>query len=291
MSGSWRQWVGAVIAVGVLAVIAVAAFAFLEARADPIVRRTAVALPDWPAGAPPITVALLADIHIGSVVMDQRRLTRIVGQVNALRPDLVVIAGDLVDGHDPRRTAIDAPSLTAPLSRLRAPLGVVAVLGNHDHYTLPTLVAAAMRRAGITVLANQALARGPLAVIGVDDAFTGHADAGEALRQAARLSGARLVVSHSPDLLPMLPPGSAPLVLTGHTHCGQGVVLGITLSPYLLHSKRIFDPRYRCGIVQDPGRKVIITAGLGTSNLPFRIGAPPDLWLVRLGPAVSPPRP
>jgi predicted MPP superfamily phosphohydrolase len=287
VSGTWQRWVGAVVAVGLVALLAVAAFAFLEARADPVVRRTAVALPDWPAGALPITVALLADIHIGSLAMDQRRLTRIVGQVNALRPDLVVIAGDLVDGHDPRRTAVDAPSLTVPLSRLQAPLGVVAVLGNHDHYTLPTLVAAAMRRAGVTVLANQAVARGPLALVGVDDAFTGHANAGAALAQAAGISGARLVISHSPDVLSMLPAGSAPLVLTGHTHCGQGVVFGVTLSPYLLHSKRIFDPRYRCGIIQDPGREVIVTAGLGTSNLPLRIGAPPDLWLVRLGPAVS----
>ncbi|WP_375393123.1 metallophosphoesterase [uncultured Sphingomonas sp.] len=257
---------------------------YRHARADPVVRRMTVRLPHWPAGAAPVTVALLSDIHLGGPAMDASRLARIVAQVDALRPDLVLIAGDFVFGHDPAKGVRFAGGLAAPLARLRAPLGVVAVLGNHDHWTAPAAVTGALGRAGVTVLANQAAERGPLAIVGVDDAFSGHAAPGAALAAARRLPGAPVLLTHTPGLA--LPPGAAPLVLAGHTHCGQVVLLWVgtvvATSP-LLH-RRLFDPRYRCGAVRDPGRLTIVTAGLGTSVVPLRFGAPPDLWLLRLGP-------
>ena len=162
---------------------------------------------------------------------------------------------------------------------------MIAVLGNHDHWTAPAGIAAALREAGITLLANDAVERGPLAVIGIDDAFSGHADPARALAAAARLPGAPLVLTHAPDVLPSLPRGRAPLVLTAHTHCGQAVIpaLGVAVSRSPLTGKRLYDPRYQCGIVRDPGRIVVITAGLGTSVVPIRLGAPPDWWLIRVG--------
>ena len=267
-------------------VVLLAVAGYRSARADPVVRRAAVALPGWPAGAAPVTIALLGDIHIGSPAMDAARLARIADQVDTLRPDLIVIAGDFVFGHDPGNGAAYAARLRAPLARLRAPLGVVAVLGNHDHWTAPVAVVAALTAAGITVLDNRAVERGPVAVIGIDDAFTHHADPDAALAMARGLPGARVVVSHAPDVLPLLPRGTAPLVLTAHTHCGQTVIpgLGALVSRSLLTGQRLFDPRYRCGMIRDPGRTVIVTGGLGTSVAPVRLGAPPDLWLVRVGP-------
>src|ERR1700748_166098 len=104
-----------------------------EARADPIVRRATIRLSDWPAGQKPVTVLLLSDIHIGSAAMDAARLTRIVAQANALQPDLVMMAGDFVFGHDSVAGARYAAELVKPLSALRAPLGVIAIPGNHDY--------------------------------------------------------------------------------------------------------------------------------------------------------------
>ncbi|CUS46094.1 MAG: metallophosphoesterase [Pseudomonadota bacterium] len=256
--------------------------AFISARADPIVRRADVALPGWPAGAAPVRVVLVSDVHIGSAAMTPDRLTRIVGQINALSPDLVVLAGDFVFGHDPAPAAEMAEMLVEPLSGLRARLGVVATLGNHDHWTQPALIRRALERAHITVLENQAVVRGPLAVGGVGDLFSHHADLRATMAAVEALPGARVMVTHSPDLASSLPPDLT-LLLAGHTHCGQVVL------PFLGPVSEVAQPRYRCGMVREGGRTTVVTGGLGTSGAPFRLGAPPDLWLLTLGPAAQGP--
>jgi predicted MPP superfamily phosphohydrolase len=258
-----------------LAGLGLIAFTFAEARRDPVVRTATITMPDWPAGASPIRAVLLSDIHVGTAAMGPARLNRIVDQVNALHPDIVLIAGDFIFGDDPDGAARLGPAL----SRLRPPLGVVAALGNHDHWTGVRAVRDQLRRAGVTVVDNDALARGPLAIGLVDDDFTGRADLPATLRALHGLPGARLILSHSPDIAPDLPPGIS-LLLAGHTHCGQ-VVLPL-LGPISEVSR--YGPRYRCGVRREGGRTVVVTAGLGTSGGPFRLGAPPDLWLLTLGP-------
>lgn len=260
-----------------------------EARADPVVRPLQLNVAGWPEGAKPVTVALLSDIHIGSRSMDSARLARIADQVNAVHPDLVLIAGDFIYGHDPAEGARLSPGLTAPLARLRAPLGVVAVPGNHDHWTGVAPVRRALEAAGVTMLANQAVRRGPLKILGFDDSFSRHADVAATLRAAAGLGGVPVALTHSPGLIPRLPPG-VNLLLAGHTHCGQ-VVFPLIGAPtdWPDPPKRLYDPRYRCGVVRDPGRVTVVTAGLGTSGPALRLGAPPDIWLLTLVPAVMAP--
>jgi predicted MPP superfamily phosphohydrolase len=93
------------------------------------------------------------------------------------------------------------------------------------------------------------------------------------------------VLTHSPDVVPDLPPAFT-VVLAGHTHCGQfdvpwwGPV--ITRSPYE-HGRPLFDPHYLCGVISDPGRLTIVTAGVGSGTIPLRIGAMPDWWLLTFG--------
>lgn len=265
----------------VLAGLLLAGYSFAEARRDPVVRRAAIALPDWPAGAAPIRAVLLSDVHVGTAAMDGARLTRIVGQINALRPDIVLIAGDFIYGHAPGSASRLGEAMVAPLSRLRAPLGVVAALGNHDHWTGAEAVRGQLRRAGATVVAdNAAIARGPLAIGVAGDDFTGRADLPGTVAAMRRFAGARVILTHSPDIAPNLP-DEISLLLAGHTHCGQ-VVLPL-LGPISEVSR--FGVRYRCGVRREGGRTVVVTAGLGTSGGPFRLGAPPDLWLLTLGPA------
>lgn len=265
-------WAGVLLAACAAVVLA---YAFAEARRDPEVRRATVELPDWPAGAAPVRAVLLSDIHIGSPAMDAARLSRIIAQVNALRPDIVLIAGDFVYGHDPAGAARWAPGLVTPLKELRARLGTVAVLGNHDWWTGPEAVIAALRAAGVTVAENRVVRRGPLAIAVFGDTYTGHHRIGPVLAELRKARGAQIALTHGPELSGMLRAGP-PLVLAGHSHCGQVVILGhaVGVQPY--------PPRYRCGIVRERARATIVTGGVGTSVAPIRLGAPPDLWLLTL---------
>lgn len=249
---------------------------FREATSDPVVRRAEVAM----AGLErPVRIALLSDIHIGTAAMGPERLSRIVGQVNALKPDLVVIAGDFIFGHDPRGAAKLGPAMIGPLRELRAPLGVTAVLGNHDYWTGPQAVRDQLAGAGVTVLENDAGPRGPIALGGIGDDFSGHADVDATIRAARAIGRPIVLVTHSPDVAPDLP-ADARLLLAGHTHCGQVLVFGHNVAPAVSR----YGARYRCGLVREGARTVIVTAGLGTSGVPFRLGARPDIWLVTLVP-------
>lgn len=251
-------------------------FARAEARRDPVVRTAALSLPGWPAGPKPVRAVLISDIHIGSPAMDAARLDRIVGQIDALHPDIVFIAGDMINGADANSATAIGEAMVAPLSHLKAPLGVIAVLGNHDNWTGAAAVKDQFRRAGVTVLDNQAIVRGPLAIGGIGDRFSGHADIAATLKALLPLSGGRLFVTHSPNIVPLLPDGS--VLLAGHTHCGQVQLFGW----YPGHQP--YDKRYRCGLIRDGSHIVVVTAGLGTSGPPVRLGVPPDLWLLTLGP-------
>jgi len=257
-----------------------ATYCLFDARRDPLVRRAELPLSDWPRGAAPIRVVLISDIHIGSAAMGPERLERVVAQINALRPDLVLIAGDFVAGHAPDTSAQIGAPMVKPLSHLHARLGVVAVIGNHDWWTGADPVRALLAAAHIRILENAAMPVGPLALGGMGDLYDEHADLDATLRAMRAIPGAHVLLTHSPDIAPQLP-RDAPLLLAGHTHCGQ-VVLPI-YGP--LASVTRYGERYRCGIRREGARTVIVTAGLGTSGGPFRFGAPPDLWLLTMGPA------
>lgn len=276
--GRWFRWGGVTKAIAALLLLAVAlvALGHCSARSDPVLRRATVALPGWPAGAAPVTVLLWSDLHLGNAATPPARLARLVTLANGLHPDLIVLAGDFVAGHR-REDAGAAVAMLPALRGLRAPLGVVAVMGNHEYWTDPWPVRAALERAGVTVLANAAVRRGPLAVGGVDDMVNRRADVGATLAAVRAVGGAPVLVSHSPDIAPRLPAG-VPLLLAGHSHCGQIVL------PWFGPPTEVTAPRYRCGMVREDARLTIVTAGTGTSVVPLRSGAPPDWWLLTLRP-------
>ena len=279
-------WVASIVVVLATLAGATIAFGIREAASLPIERHLSVNLPGWPRDASPLRVALLSDIHLGNRAMSIERLNSIVEQVNAARPDLILIAGDFVVGHDALGASERATGLEVPLSRLNAPLGVIAVLGNHDHWTAPDAIRDALTRARITVLENRAVRRGPVTVIGVDDAFSGHDDLERAVASSARIGGIPIVLTHSPDLVHKLR-GGFHLVVAGHTHCGQVVLPWY--GPLLTRAPRenwrpLYDVRYRCGVVRDTDRVIVVTAGVGSGSSPVRLGAPPDWWLLNVGP-------
>ncbi|WP_231731137.1 MULTISPECIES: metallophosphoesterase [Sphingomonas] len=262
----------------VLAAGLLTAFMVWQATADPVVRRLTLNLPDWPAGTPPMRLVLISDLHVAGPETPPARLARVVGQVNAIHPDLVLIAGDFVTEKRTATKLYGADAAIAPLAALRPKLGTIAVMGNHDHWLNSRDVHAALAKARITVLDNRAVRVGPLAIGGVDDAFTRHADVAGTVAALERIGGVPIVLSHSPDIFPQIP-GSVPLTLAGHTHCGQ-IVLPL-FGPVATASR--YGERYRCGAVEEGGKRLIVTAGIGTSILPFRLGAPADLWVIEVG--------
>lgn len=254
------------------------------ATSDPVVREAAVALADWPAGEPPVKALLISDLHVAGPDMPPRRLARIMRGIEALRPDIVLIAGDLVSDKRFSTRSYSLAEAVAPLAGLRPRLGTYAVLGNHDHWRDAAEARAALRALGVTVLDNDAARAGPLAIGGLDDEYTSHDDLPRTLARLRRLPGARLLLSHSPDPFPQVP-ADIGLTLAGHTHCGQIrlPVIG-AISTMSEHGDR-----YACGRIDEGGRTLIVGAGLGTSILPLRLGARPDMWLISLGPEPSGP--
>ncbi len=264
---------------GAIAVaLAVTGGAYLTTIIDPVERHATVTLHDWPTGSPSIRVVLLSDIHLGNASMGPRRLHRIIDRVAALKPDLVLIAGDFLAGYDKPLAEQRSVEIAGELAKVKAPLGIVAVLGNHDEATDPRIVTAVLQHAGVTVLKNQAVRRGPLVIGGLGDGYSGNAKAEPTLEAMKPLSGARIALMHSPADVPSLP-ADITLALAGHTHCGQ-----IALPFYGPVTLPSVPARYGCGLLTEGSRRTIVTGGLGTSTLPFRIGAPPDMWILTLGP-------
>ena len=244
------------------------------------VHRTDLALPGWPAGHEPLSVALLAALHPGAPWQGLDALARVVETTNALQPDVVLLLGDYVI-HGVLGGHFVPPEDSAPvLGRLRAPLGVYAVLGNHDHWFDAPRVRAALEGAGIVVLEDQARRverpGGAFWLVGLKDWWEDGRDLEGALAQV--IDGAPvLAFTHNPDVFATLPDRFA-LVLAGHTHGGQ-VSLPLVGRP-IVPSR--YGERYAVGHVVESGRHLFVCTGVGTSIVPVRLGVPPEIALLTL---------
>ncbi len=254
------------------------------AKSDPIVRETYVTMTSWPKAEPTIKLLLVSDVHVAGPDMPPGRLSRIVEQMNFLKPDIILFAGDFVSDKTVATYKYSAKEALAPLAGLKPSLGSIAVLGNHDHGRNKSAIVEELRKNGVTVLNNEATEVGPLVIGGLDDDFTGNTDIPRTLGQMGEYEGIRVALSHSPDVFPDIPKDIS-LILAGHTHCGQ-IVLPL-FGPLSTASR--YGRRYSCGVIKEDGKTMIVGAGLGTSILPLRLGAVPDMWLVTIGPNLPKP--
>jgi uncharacterized protein len=174
-----------------------------------VVRRLRLQVPNWPGELEGLRVAVVADLHTGAVHTGEDWVERIVERVNAERPGLVALLGDFVDQHAALAEPVAPDAVAERLGRLRAPLGVVAVLGNHDWIEGGRRTARALRDAGIPVLENEAIEIGRgLWVAGVADAAEGTAP--------GRISpGAGARVPHARGPYPRRPGERAPTAAEG----------------------------------------------------------------------------
>lgn len=243
-------------------------------------RRVRIASPAWPAGRPPLRLALISDLHVGGPHVSPRTVDRVVERANAEEPDGVLLLGDFVDHEVALGGEVSPEPMAHALAGLRAPLGSAAVLGNHDWGFGGERVGAALRKAGIRVLENEAIALdapgGRVWLAGVGDLRLRLADVGAALAPVP--DGEPVVLlTHDPDVFPDVPARVA-LTVAGHLHGGQ---VGIPLMRRRALPSR-HGERYARGHVEEGGRHLYVTQGVGEAGLPLRLAAPPEIVLVEL---------
>ena len=234
----------------------------------------------WPAARPPLRLALVSDLHAGGPHVDPRMVERVVRRVNRERPQLALLLGDFVDREVALGDEVPPEAVAAKLGELLAELGSVAVLGNHDWRFGGERVRAALEATGIRVLENDAVAidapDGRLWLAGVADQRLRRADVGEALEPIP--DGEPVVLlTHNPDVFPSVPDRVA-LTVAGHLHGGQ-VGVPLLRRPVL---PTAYGERFARGHVEEDGRHLYVTQGVGESGLPFRFAAPPEVVIVEL---------
>ncbi|MGQ0673104.1 MAG: metallophosphoesterase [Hyphomicrobium sp.] len=265
-----------------------------------------------PTGWPPgfrLRLAALADLHACEPWMSEERIRQIVARTNAIEPDAILLLGDYIVGN--RLGRIGRPlgheAWSRALGGLRAPLGVHAVLGNHDwwhdaaaqkarHGPVPARLA--LERQGFTVYENDAVRLfkdgRPFWLAGLGDQWAfwpRHRGKGRRPSQVDNMGiddlpstlaaigddAPVILMAHEPEIFPKVPARVA-LTLSGHTHGGQVRLLGY--SP-VVPSR--YGQRFAYGHVVEDDRHLIVSGGLGCSGVPVRFGVPPEIVVVELG--------
>jgi predicted MPP superfamily phosphohydrolase len=224
-----------------------------------------------------VRIALVTDIHIGGLHVPPARVARLVERINAQAPDLVLLPGDFINGHT-RRGEMTAAGLAAlsdgfsHLSALTAP--AIATTGNHDVWHGQAAVARMLDAAGVRVIDNSAVRMLGMCVVGVADFLTDQPSAaGFDLCEAGEPI---ISLMHSPDARGFVPKNAA-LAVAGHTHGGQ---VNLPIVGRRVTSTYCGRP-CAYGLIQDDP-PFVVSAGIGTSILPIRFRAPPEIMMITL---------
>jgi predicted MPP superfamily phosphohydrolase len=266
-----------------------AAYAAMEAANGLSITDYRLTPPGWPPGQK-LVLAVIADLHAGGPNMGLERIRQVVDAANALSCDVTVLLGDFFATHKYITEIVPHPAWAAELARLRAPLGVHAILGNHDWWHDISGVRAALAQVRIPVMENEAVLLGAagrrfwLAGLGDQLAyplgrgrFRGVDDVPGTLAKVTTADPVVLMV-HEPDIFPQVPSRVA-LTLAGHTHGGQ--IRLPFIAPFWAPSA--YGARFAYGHIVEQNRHMIVSGGLGTSKVPLRLGMPPEIVRVTLG--------
>ncbi len=273
-----RRWL--IVIIFLLPIAALATWAFLIEPNRLVINEQTIYLPNWKETLGSVKIAAISDLHVGSPFVDVEKLQAVVTKTNRSQPDLIVLLGDYMVRDTWDSTPVEPEIIAEALKGLRAPLGVFAVLGNHDHWYHAGKVRSALENAGIRVLENEVVGiqKGDETfwLVGLADAWTGKDDiAGTS--QKIPLNEPAIVLTHNPDILPRLP-AALRLTLAGHTHGGQVNIplLGRRIVP------SEFGERYAAGHIEENGKQLFVTTGIGTSVFPVRFRVPPEIVLLNI---------
>ena len=221
-----------------------------------------------PADVPRLTIAQISDVHLGLLVRSAR-LSRILDQVRAAAPDILVSTGDLVDGQ-----LDDVEALAEQLQEIQPRFGKYAITGNHEFYAGLEKALGFTRRAGFTVLRDDAAPNdGPIRVIGIDYRERGAGDGEDALLASVARDRFVLLLKHVPVVRREIL-GRFDLQLSGHTHRGQ-------IFPFC-YVTRMFFPMQAGFYSLDHGSHLYTSRGSGTWGPPMRVGSPPEVTIIEL---------
>jgi len=282
-----RRALSGVVAAG----MAVGAYATLVEPTWLEVTAPEIRLPGLPVAWDGVRIAHLSDLHLSRIV-SARYLARCIDMAMRAVPDLILITGDFVT-----RSERWIPRLPALLSCLHAPHGVWGILGNHDHHVCAERVTAAVEAGGVRMLRNRhaRLERGGerLWLAGIDSmegkqyrlSRGDQARVDQLMRRylCEALSGVdpdgcRILLAHSPDIMPLAKTLGVDLVLSGHTHGGQVrlPLVGATVVPSR------YGARYAAGLFHEGTTHLYVTRGLGVVRLPVRFLCRPELAILTL---------
>jgi predicted MPP superfamily phosphohydrolase len=240
------------------------------------VAETTLSPPGWPEGIPALRVLLLSDIHCG-IFLKPETLAQVVKFLMQLKPDLVVVTGDIVTGHSREvRPFLDS---LAPLSR--APRGAWFCFGNHDYFGGdPEEIRIGLQAIGIMTLKNESVkishGTGSFVLGGIDDLILGKPDWA---RLMSELGTPHILLSHNPDQFYDAAGRGVALVVSGHTHGGQ---IRFTHGPPIIRQSRFCLDE---GVYSFESSVLVVTRGLGSILLPWRWGADPEAVMIDIVPA------
>ncbi len=218
----------------------------------------------------PMNIALVSDTHLGRW-FGNRQIDKLVALIDTQNPDVVVIAGDVMNDTT---IAYDKTNMHERLSKLTAPLGVYATLGNHDYLGYEEQIAEAVENAGIKVLDNESV------LLNDEVWLIGRSDDNDPKRLSAieLLSGVNtdrpvIFLEHRPTAINKIKGLPVDLHLSGHTHGGQIFPLTILM--------QWFTPLAH-GAKQIEGTEFLVTSGYGIGPVPFRLGTRSEIWMISL---------
>lgn len=268
--------IGAVVAIGVMCFV----YAICIETGWVRVHEKELCLSDWPEELDGLRIGVLSDLHVGSPNMDIEKMKWVVEQMNETSADVVVLLGDYVI-HGVKGGTFVTPEEMAPhLGQLKAKHGVFAVLGNHDVWYDAGRVETSFEKAGIQVLDDESVQiandRKPFWLSGISDFTTMPHDVEKTLSNVND-NEAVVALTHDPDVFPKIPK-QVRLTMAGHTHGGQVrlPLLGSLVTPSQ------YGQRFARGHIQEEGRDLFVTSGLGTSIFPIRFGVRPEIVVLSL---------
>ncbi|MCP4157484.1 MAG: metallophosphoesterase [bacterium] len=254
------KWRKQIMAVTLVLIIFSIIFALYAGTGQPVVRETAIPLKNISEKQKGFSILQLSDLHIeGKRSLDYFR--GVVDKANTLAPDLIVITGDIFDSG-----IEDREEVCETLRRLKAPAGVVAVLGNHEYYTGLEFSQKLLTDAGITVLRNSSLQVGGIGIVGIDDPSgqrfnNSGPDLKEAMKGVDKKSPV-VLLSHRPFYFDEARSMGVDLQLSGHTHAGQ-------ILPIVLFVRMYY--RYPYGLYEKEGAYIYTSCGTRLWGPPMRM--------------------
>jgi len=225
----------------------------------------------------PLVLAFASDFHAGPTTHPELFDT-LVAEVNACRPDVLLLGGDYVEF---RTQYLEI--LSARLARCRPRFGTYAVLGNHDVWADTDQIAPQLAAVGIEVLVNRNSSLPPpfndVSICGIDDPWVGLPDVEAAFSGASQI---RVFLSHSPDGLHLIGNETFEVAFSGHTHGGQ---VALPDGTAIINAGGPLSKKYGRGRFEIAGNgPLIVSRGVGCSNLPVRINSDPELIVCTLVP-------